>query len=114
MAQTVTVLVGKRGADHVDHRGAERQPYFSPSRITVAIATPRSSVRETWEPATPRSASRAFRASENSSTGLPEERLRTQTPCQFAGAWMPVPSALVKASFAAKRLARKFAGRRWP
>ncbi len=42
--------------------------------------------------------SNAFNFEENSSTGFPDGRFRTHTPCQFAGAWMPLPSALVNAS----------------
>ena len=49
MAQAVPILIVERGADHVDHRRPERQPQPAHSRITVAIATPRSSVRETCE-----------------------------------------------------------------
>ena len=49
MAQPLAVVVGERRPDHVDHRRAERQPYFSHSRITVANAMPRSSVSDRWE-----------------------------------------------------------------
>jgi len=45
----LAVLVRERRAQDVDHRRARRQPYFSHSRITVAMAMPRSSVRERWE-----------------------------------------------------------------
>jgi len=49
MAQAAPILVGEYRADDVDHRRPERQPQPAHSRITVAIATPRSSVSETWE-----------------------------------------------------------------
>ena len=57
----------------------------------------------------------ACSASVYSSTGLPEARLRTQTPCQFAGDLMPVPSAFVNASLAGETaLARTLGLKRFP
>src|SRR5438128_1880202 len=106
MADALAVLVGEHRAEHIDDHGPGRQPYFSHSRMTVAKATPFSSDNEMWADVTPLPFRNFRKASENSSTGLPEARLRTQTPCQFAGDLTPVPSALVKASLAAKRLAR--------
>src|SRR5262245_41140222 len=106
MAQARPVLVGEHRPDDVDDSRAERQPQPAHSRITVAMATPRSSVRVTWALEIFLWESNFFKASEYSRTGLPEGRFLTQTPCQLAGAWIPVPSALVNASFAAKRLAR--------
>src|SRR5438105_11156527 len=106
MADALAVFLGQHRAEHIHYHRPGRQPYFSHSRITVAKATPFSSESETWALVTPLVFSNFCNASENSSTGLPEARLRTQTPCQFAGDLMPVPSALVNASFAAKRFAR--------
>src|SRR3989442_1542626 len=103
---TRAVLVGQHGPEYIDDHGPGRQSYFSHSRMTVAKATPFSSESETWADVTPLPFRNFRKASENSSTGLPDARLRTQTPCQFAGDLTPVPSALVKASLAAKRLAR--------
>src|SRR5688572_11079949 len=106
MADAREVVLAKRRADHVHNRRPGRQPYFSHSSMTVAKATPFSSLSERWAEVTPLLFSSFCRASLYSSTGLPEARLRTHTPCQLAGARMPVPRALVKASLAAKRLAR--------
>src|SRR5712692_8193476 len=106
MPDALAVFVGQHRAQHIDDHGPRRQSYFSHSRMTVAKATPFSSESETWAEVMPRFFSRALSGSENSSTGLPEARLRTQTPCQFAGDLIPVPRALVNASLAAKRLAR--------
>src|SRR5262245_48564206 len=106
MADAGEVILAQRRADHVDDDGPRRQPYFSHSRMTVATAMPRSSASERWWPRIFRFLSSSWSGAENSRTGLPEGRFFTQTPCQLAGAWMPVPSALVKASLAAKRFAR--------
>src|SRR4051812_4937327 len=100
------VVIGQRQPYYVDHRRAGRQPYFSHSRITVAKATPLSSERDRWEEVTPLLSRRDRRAAEYSRTGLPDGRFFTHTPCQLAGWRIPVPKALVKASLAAKRLAR--------
>src|SRR6266480_3255377 len=102
----VAVLVGQCATDYVDDHRPERTLYFSHSRITVANATPRSSDKETWECRIFLLRRRSSSSLENCSTGCPEGRFFTHTPCQLAGAWMPVPSALAKASLAAKRLAR--------
>src|SRR5207249_9802524 len=104
VTHAAAIFVDERGAEHVHHHRPGRQSYFSHSRMTVAKATPFSSESETWADVTPLPFRNFRKASENSSTGLPDARLRTQTPCQFAGDLTPVPSALVKASLAAKRL----------
>src|SRR5689334_15270135 len=106
MADALAIFVGEHRPEYVDDDRPRRQPYFSHSSITVAKATPFSSDKETCALVTPLVFSNFWSASENSSTGLPDARLRTQTPCQFAGDLMPVPSAFVNASLAAKRLAR--------
>src|SRR5438552_12746475 len=106
MPEPLAVLVGQRGTDYVDDRRPERTPYSSHSRITVANATPRSSDKETWERRMFLFRRRSSSSLENCSTGCPEGRFFTHTPCQLAGAWMPVPSAFTNASLAAKRLAR--------
>ena len=106
MPQALAVLVGERQSHHVGHHRAGRQPYFAHSRITVATAIPRSSASERWERVMPWVERSSINGSENCSSGLPDRWLTTHTPCQLAGALMPVPRALVKASLAAKRLAR--------
>src|SRR4029078_2426997 len=101
MGQALAVVVGESRADDVDHRRTRWQPYFSHSRMTVANATPFSSDSETWVLVMLFLSRRFFSAAVNCSSGLPEGRFTTHTPCQFAGERMPVPSALVKASLAA-------------
>src|SRR5262249_8311117 len=106
MQEPPAIVFAERGAGRIDDRGAQRQLQAAHSRITVAVANDFSSDSETWAAPTPRSFMSADNASDYCSTRLPDFRLPIQTPCQFAGAWMPVPSAFVKASLAAKRLAR--------
>jgi len=67
-------------------------------------ATPRSSDKETWERRMFLFAGDLPSSPENCSTGCPGRQiLHPPRPCQFAGAWMPVPSAFTNASLAAKR-----------
>src|SRR2546425_13249969 len=106
MPEALAVLVGQRGTDYVDDHRPERTLYFSHSRITVANATPRSSDNETWACRICFCFRRSSSSLENCSTGCPEGRFFTHTPCQLAGAWIPAPSPLTTASLAAKRLAR--------
>src|SRR6266513_5559141 len=104
--QALALVVGHGAPLDIEHHRPERTLYFSHSRITVARATPRSSERETCAFDTPRRERNCLNESENCRTGWPDGRFLTHTPCQLAGAWMPVPSALANASLAAKRLAR--------
>src|SRR6266513_473417 len=106
MPQALAFAVGHGAALDIEHHRTEQTLYFSHSRITVARATPRSSDKETWEYRIFLFRRRPSSSFVNCSTGCPEGRFFTHTPCQLAGAWMPVPSALANASLAAKRLAR--------
>src|SRR5712691_9875824 len=58
----------------------------------------------------PRRFRSAARGVENLSDGLPESAFSTQTLCQLTGKWIPVPSALENASFAAKEAFSKALG----
>src|SRR5438876_100819 len=85
MAEALAVLVGQCATDYVDDHRPERTLYFSHSRITVANATPRSSDKETWECRIFLLRRRSSSSLENCSTGCPEGRFSTHTPCQLAG-----------------------------
>src|SRR5258708_9116946 len=99
MSEPPAVVVAQRQPDHVYHRRSQRRSYSSHSRITVANATPFSSESEIWDCVTPLFFRNFFKASENSSTGLPEGRFTTHTPCHLAADRIPLPAAWPKAAF---------------
>ena len=76
------------------------------SRITVALARSRSSLSAICARDMPLDRISWHRRSEKFSSGCPAVVFVTHTAFQVDGARMPVPIALPKASFAAKRLAR--------
>ena len=107
--QALDVVGRELEAGDVHHHGSEpHADRLALSSTTKATATSASSVSETCEPrdAAARARWRAIAASGTMQRLAARVAADARSLCQVKGAWMPVPIAFEKASFAAKRLAR--------